>query len=186
MLRHAVRIASLQGLDGVTFGQVADAAKVSKGHLAQLFGDREALQLATIDAALEIYAARVAADADAAPTARERLRRHCLGWFDYVERRVLPGGCLITAANSEFRTLDGAVRERLVILRKQQREFLRALIAAALAERASRRVVDAGDLVYQILAYRAAANVALFLDDTGGFAHAKRATASLLESFDAA
>ncbi|HEY0944771.1 MAG TPA: TetR family transcriptional regulator [Opitutaceae bacterium] len=186
MLRHAVQIASLQGLDGVTFGQVAAAASVSKGHLAQLFGDREALQLATIEAVREIYAAHVAAGADAAPTARERLRRHCLGWFDYVEGRVLPGGCLITAANSEFRTIDGAVRDRLILLRKEQRDFLRTLIVAALAERASRRTIDAGDLVYQFLAYRAAANVSLFLDDTGGFAHAKRATASLLEVIDPA
>lgn len=174
-------MASAQGLDGVTFGQVADAAGVSKGHLAQLFGDREALQLAVLDGAVEVFTDRVIRHADEAPTGIERLRRYCLGWFDYVEGRVLPGGCLITAASSEFRTINGAVRDRLVEFRRRRCERLRTMIAAVLAERNEPRRDDVDDLVYQILAYEAAANVAYFLEDKAAFAHARHKTAALLD-----
>ena len=32
-----------------------------------------------------------------------RLRALMNGWFDFVETRQLPGGCVITAASSEYR-----------------------------------------------------------------------------------
>jgi AcrR family transcriptional regulator len=184
ILREALQIASRQGLDGVTFGQVAEAAGVSKGHLAQAFGGREALQLATLDAAVELFSERVLNPANAEPTALERLRHVCLGWFDYVEGRVLPGGCLITAANSEFRTIAGPVRDRLIAFRQRRRNYLRATIQAVLEERPSRSPVDVDDLVYRILGDEAAANVALFLEDRAAFEHARRSTEALLATFD--
>jgi AcrR family transcriptional regulator len=185
VLRVARKIASLQGLDGVTIGQVAEAAKMSKGHLAQLCGDREALQLATLDSAAVLFATRIVGPANAASTAAERLRRYCLGWFEYVEDRVLPGGCLITAATSEFRTIPGAVRNKLIGFRQRTREYLHEAIVASVAERSSRRKLresDIDDLIYQIFAYRAAANIASLLGDAPAFAHARRTTAELLDA----
>jgi AcrR family transcriptional regulator len=183
VLESALRIASVQGLDGVTFGQVADAVKISKGHLAQQFGDREALQLATLDAALGVFTSHVGERAEAAPTAHEKLRRYCLGWFDYVENRILPGGCLITAASSEFRTIAGPVRDRVIAFRERRREYLSAAIKTVVEESGGRpRKGEVDDLVNQIFAYQAGANVASLLEDEGAFLHAKRATAALIDS----
>jgi AcrR family transcriptional regulator len=184
ILRSALQSASLQGLNGVTIGQVADAAGVSKGHIGILFGNRENLQLATIDAAVNVFREHVLADVERAKTAQAKLTAYCLGWFDYVNKRVLPGGCLITAATSEFRTMEGAVREKLLELRKERILFLHRLADEAQAEcEIKKSKTELDDFVYQIIAYEAAANVACLLGDTAAFEHAWRATNTALARF---
>jgi AcrR family transcriptional regulator len=180
VLEAALAIASVQGLDGVTIGPVAAAADVSKGHLALLFGNREALQLATLQAAVDLYSSRALEPALRAGTARERLRRLCEGFFEYVEARVMPGGCLVTAVSSEFRTIEGPVRDAVIALRRRIQVDLGDAVKAALAEAGVKRKVEIDGVVHEILAWRAAANIALFLDDAAGFDHARRATGDLL------
>jgi AcrR family transcriptional regulator len=180
ILGKALRTASAVGLNSVTIGQLADAAGVSKGHLALLFGNREQLQLATLDAAIALFRARVLRANGEELSAIKRLERYCLGWFDYVADRVLPGGCFVTAASSEFRGIRGAVRDRLIIFRREMQADLHAEIVAAANECGTSKRIDAGDLVYRILAFRAAANVAFLLDDTAAFEHARESTRKVL------
>lgn len=184
ILAVSLDAASRNGLNGVTIGQVAEAAAVSKGHIAVLFGNRESLQLATIDAAIARYRGEVWAAVERARSPHEKLRRACLGWFGYVESRVLPGGCLITAATSEFRTIEGAIRERLLALRKEQVGLLERLAAEAIGvtpgEHETRHLID--DFVYDVIAYRAAANVSALLGDRAAFEHARRKTKAALET----
>lgn len=176
---EALQIASVEGLDGVTVGRVAEAAQVSKGHLALLIGNREALQLAVLDAGEAAWKENVGRQIDAAADPVERLRRFCLGWLDVVERRTLPGGCLITAAASEFRAMPGGVHDRLGELRWQYRERLRRLVAGVLSPTGKPSEVEAA--VNDILAYQAFANVATFLDGESAFDHARRRTRALID-----
>lgn len=180
ILGKALRTASAAGLNSVTIGQLAEAAGVSKGHLALLFGNREQLQLATLDAAIGFFRARVLREAGTEPSAAKRLERYCLGWFDYVADRVLPGGCFVTAASSEFRGIRGAVRDRLIAFRREMQAELRAEIVAAAQECGTSKRIDPDDVVYRVLAFRAAANVASLLDDTAAFEHARGATRKIL------
>jgi AcrR family transcriptional regulator len=179
VLRKALATASVCGLDGVTLGQVAGAAKVSKGHLALLFGNRENLQLATLRAAADVFRTHVVAHAETGATAAERLRRLCEGWFDYVADRVLPGGCLVTATSSEFRAMKGAVRDEIIALRRRGRERLCTAVQAAVEESGVRGIV-VDEVVLDIQAYQAAANTASLLGDVAAFAHARKATRRLL------
>src|SRR6478752_1024185 len=94
ILHHATRIASVEGLDGLTFGRVAADAGVARGNIQILFGDREALQLATIENGVSLYADAVIGPARAKPNAVERLIALIEGWYTFVEQRTLPGGCL--------------------------------------------------------------------------------------------
>jgi AcrR family transcriptional regulator len=180
ILDAALRTASTVGLNSVTIGQLAEAARVSKGHLALLFGNREQLQLATLDAAIARFRARVLRGAGEEPSAFKRLERYCLGWFDYVADRVLPGGCFVTAVSSEFRGIHGAVRDRLIVFRREMQADLRAGIIAAADEGGTAKRIDAADLVHRILAFRAAANVASLLGDTAAFEHARESTRRIL------
>ena len=178
----ALQIASIHGLDGVTIGPVAAAADVSKGHLALLVGSREQLQLATLEAAVALFRERVIFRAEAAATPAATLRQICLGWFDYVRDRVLPGGCLVTAVTSEFRSINGPVRDRVIELRTLERAFLRDLIARARSETKLRALSPAqlDRTLFHLFAYRAAANVAFALDATDDFALAQKSTRELL------
>lgn len=165
----------------MTIGQLAEASGVSKGHLTLLFGNREQLQLATLDAAIALFRGRVLAGNENEPSAYKRLERYCLGWFEYVATRVLPGGCLITASTSEFRGIQGAVRDRLIAFRQKTQADLRSLITAAAEECGTAKRVDPSDLVHRILAFRAAANVASLLEDQAAFDHARKSTRKLLD-----
>ena len=84
VLEVALETASRYGLNGVTIGPVADAAGVSKGHLALLFGNREQLQLATLEAAVALFGQQVKEPATQASSPGAALKQICLGWFEYV------------------------------------------------------------------------------------------------------
>ena len=91
------------------------------------------------------------------------------------------GGCLVTAASSEFRVMPGLVRERLIQIRETYRYYLSELMKAALNESKSKEVVEPGDAVHRVLANEAAANVALFLGDAETFRWARGSTRRLID-----
>src|SRR3954463_2807603 len=74
VLRRAVDLASVDGLDGVTIGRLADELSISKSGLSAAFGSKEALQLATIRAARAIFSQTVVVPAMAEPAGMARLR----------------------------------------------------------------------------------------------------------------
>ncbi|MGZ4810204.1 MAG: TetR/AcrR family transcriptional regulator, partial [Thermoanaerobaculia bacterium] len=51
ILDRAVDLASLEGLEGLTIGRLADELKMSKSGLFAHFGSKEELQLATVETA---------------------------------------------------------------------------------------------------------------------------------------
>ncbi|WP_406238773.1 hypothetical protein [Nocardia sp. NBC_01009] len=53
--RHAVDIASLDGLGGISFGRLADDLGISKPGIQTLFRTKESLQLATVETAREVF-----------------------------------------------------------------------------------------------------------------------------------
>src|SRR5947208_16993031 len=55
ILREATRLATVEGLDGLSLGRLADAVGMSKSGLFAHFGSKEELQLATVEAASAIF-----------------------------------------------------------------------------------------------------------------------------------
>ena len=55
ILRKAVNIASVEGLEGLTIGRLASALRISKSGLFAHFGSKEDLQCAVVDEAREIF-----------------------------------------------------------------------------------------------------------------------------------
>ncbi len=127
ILRVAVNLASVEGLEGVTIGRLAAELRMSKSGLFAHFGSKEELQLATVDMAREIFVNHVVRPALARPQGMPRLWALCDSWLGYVEQRVFVGGCFFTAASFEFDSRPGPVRERIVAVMK---EWLNALSQA--------------------------------------------------------
>jgi AcrR family transcriptional regulator len=114
ILATAVDIGSREGLEALTIGGLAARASVSKSGLFAHFGSKQELQLATIDAALAIFAEAVIEPGLGAPEGVERLRATLAAWLDYFRRDVFVGGCFFQAASLEFDDRPGAVRERVL------------------------------------------------------------------------
>src|ERR671934_1284628 len=59
ILDQAARLATIEGIGGLSIGRLADAVGMSKSGLFAHFGSKEELQLATIDVALEQFSGDV-------------------------------------------------------------------------------------------------------------------------------
>lgn len=127
ILRVAVNLASVEGLEGLTIGRLAHELKMSKSGLFAHFGSKEELQLATVEMARKIFVAYVIRPALAHPEGMPRLWALCDRWLGHVETRVFEGGCFFTAASFEFDSRPGPVRDSIVVA---MREWLRILSRA--------------------------------------------------------
>ncbi len=128
ILAEAAGLATLDGLDGLSIGQLATATGLSKSGLYAHFGSKEELQLATIDAARATFLDEVIRPGLAAPKGRQRLVAVCDAFLSHVERRVFPGGCFFATAAAEVGTRRGRVRDAVAA---QQAEWLTLLEALA-------------------------------------------------------
>jgi AcrR family transcriptional regulator len=125
IVEHAARLASIEGLEGLSIGRLAEASGVAKSSVHALFGSKEELQLATINAARENFIAEVVGPAFAATSpGRERLLALCEGYLSYVERRVFPGGCFFVAASAEVGGQPGRVHDEVARVQQQWRDLL--------------------------------------------------------------
>ena len=114
ILDAAARLATIEGLEGLSIGRLADHIGMSKSGLYAHFGSKEELQLATIETASEIFdGGGDRAGRAGATTPLEQVEPLCEQFLSHVERRVFPGGCFFASAAAELDTHPGAVRERI-------------------------------------------------------------------------
>ena len=126
VLGHAVDVASVEGLDGLSLGRLAVELELSKSGVFALFGSKEQLQLATIDAALAIFDSHVLEPARSASPGLPRLRALCEKWLDYSERRIFPGGCFFFNVGAEFDARPGRVHDAVAAASGSFSGFIRA------------------------------------------------------------
>ncbi|MGN6539128.1 MAG: TetR/AcrR family transcriptional regulator [Mesorhizobium sp.] len=173
ILQHAIAIASTDGLEGLSIGRVAADAGVAKGNIQVLFGDKESLQLATIENAVALYQRVVLDPAMALATPAVRLEALVTAWFDFVEKRVLPGGCFLNAISSEYRARPGRIRDRINEHRAAIRDRFATLLRLGQEAGEFRKELDIDQLVFELVAFQAAANVAALMGDTDEFTLAR-------------
>jgi AcrR family transcriptional regulator len=159
VLRHAVNLASVEGLDGVTIGRLAHELSISKSGLFAHFGSKEELQLATIRAARAIFSTCVVVPALERPPGVARLRALVEGWVDYSRGRQFPGGCFFSRATHEYAARPGAVRDALAEVDREWLALLADTIAEARALGEVRADVDPRQLAYELDAYLDSANM---------------------------
>lgn len=162
--RHAVDVASLEGLNGLSLGRLATDLGLSKSGIQTLFETKENLQLAAAESAREQFTDAVVRPSQSVPHGAARLRALVERWISYVETPLFPGGCFWVANLADFDSRPGQVRDTLF---RHHEDWL-ALIAGEL-----RHAVDAGEIAdldvdlaaFQIDAVLTAANTALRLGD---------------------
>ena len=176
-----MRLASAEGLEGLTIGRLATALDMSKSGVLGHFGSKEELQLAVIDAAADIFTREVADRARGAEPGLPRLLAMCRAWVSYLERRVFPGGCFFTAAAAEFDDRPGRVRNAIAGLATVWNRDLYRQIRAATEARDLPKDTDADQLVFEMEGVILALNNALQLHrDTQAPTRARRALSRLL------
>lgn len=110
ILDAAVGHASLEGLEAITIGRLADRLEMSKAGVIGPFGTKEKLQLATLESAFAVFRREVWDPVTKAESGLARLEVLTESWLSYLSRDVFPGGCFLTQAAAEFDGREGPVR----------------------------------------------------------------------------
>lgn len=164
ILRHAVDVASLEDLNGLSLGRLASDLGLSKSGIQTLFGTKENLQIATAEFAREAFYEAVIRPALSAPSGGARLRALVDRWIDYAEKPLFEGGCFWAANLPAFDGRPGPVRDTLARQQQNWRDLIVAELrhAAAAGETID---VDPEITAFQIDAVLIAANTAMRLGD---------------------
>ncbi len=158
ILDQATRLATVEGLGGLSIARLADAVGMSKSGLFAHFGSKEGLQLATVETAEAVFATQVLDSAADAASALERLRRLVDSYLRYVETETFPGGCFFASALAEVNMQPGRVRDRLVAFFGDWLALLERTVREAQAEGSIAAAEDAGQLAFEIEAALLLAN----------------------------
>ena len=180
VLDAAVRRASVQGLEGLTIGRLADEVSMSKSGLHGLFGSKEELQLAAFEKAVEGFIREVWLPVASIQRGLPRLRALLDRWIDYHERGVLPGGCFVTTATIEFDARPGPLRDAVVRARSQMHAVLEADIRTAIEAGDLPAEIDPADTAFTLYALASAASQAIQLEEPGAGARARRCMRALI------
>jgi AcrR family transcriptional regulator len=175
ILRVAVDLASVEGLEGLTIGRLAEELKMSKSGLFAHFGSKEDLQLATVEMARQIFVERIVRPALVLPEGLPRFLGLCEGWLDHVKSRVFKGGCFFTAASFEFDSRSGPVRDAIASTMRTWLDTLTRAIEGAQKARHIKPSIDAHKFAFEIYSLAMGANWALqLLDDKDAMAKARQ------------
>ena len=162
ILDAAAKLATVDGLEGLSIGRLADHIGMSKSGLYANFGSKEELQLAAIETAGAIFDSDVIAPAEQAATPLEQIQLLCERFLSHVERRVFPGGCFFASAAAELDTHPGPVRERIAEFQRGWADRLVQLVRAAQAA-GQLEAEDPDQLVFELNGYLIMANMAFLL-----------------------
>src|SRR5690348_2728199 len=165
ILRTAASLATIDGLEGLSIGDLATATGISKSGLYAHFGSKQELQLATVEEAERIFDGEVVQPALAARPGRAQLAAACEAYFSYLQRRVFPGGCFFAVTALEMGTHPGPVRDRVAAIQSGFTALLRSFAATALEQHVLPALEDPDRLAFELHAILLAADTKLVLLD---------------------
>jgi len=134
ILRAAVSLATVDGLEGLSIGNLAAAIGMSKSGLYAHFGSKQELQLATVEEAGRIFDDEVVQPALAAPAGLPQLEAVCEAFFEHLRRRTFPGGCFFSGAALEMGTRPGPVKDAVAAFQTGFAGLIRGFAATAIEQ----------------------------------------------------
>jgi AcrR family transcriptional regulator len=165
IVRHAVSLATLDGLEGLSIGNLAGALEMSKSGIYAHFGSKQELQLATVHEAERIFRAEVIDPALAAEPGVAQLVAVCDSFFDYLVRRTFPGGCFFAGAALEMGSRPGPVKEQIAAFQARLTALIGQFIASALELHELSADEDPQALAFELNGIILAANTNFVLRD---------------------
>jgi AcrR family transcriptional regulator len=159
ILDEATRLATIDGLDGLSLARLADAVGMSKSGLFAHFGSKEELQLATIDAASTIFDELVIEPAGKDPAGLPRLRAYVGLFLQHVEEAVFPGGCFFVSAMSELDAQPGPARDGALAFSQRWLALLARQVMDAQAAGELDPTADPSQIAFELNAYMVLGNM---------------------------
>jgi AcrR family transcriptional regulator len=162
----AAELATVEGLEGLSIGRLAEHVGMSKSGLFAHFGSKEELQIATVDTALAIFQREVSVPARATPPGIRRVFALADAFLAHLERSVFPGGCFFVSAAVELEGRPGRVRDHVRAVYSALLEGFAGEVRAAQDLGEIDPAADVEQLAFEIDALMLGANMSyVFFDD---------------------
>ncbi len=186
ILEAAVDLASVEGVEGLTLGRLAEHLGISKAGLLGHFETKDALVLATIERAGQIFLDAVITPALSAPDGLPRLVALSDAWLAYAASSTFRGGCFFASASAELDGRPGPARDAVAKAMRAWLDLLEGGVREASAHGHLKRV-DAAQVAFELQSLELGANWArqLFGDKTST-ARAHRAIRERLDGLSTA
>jgi AcrR family transcriptional regulator len=156
IIRMALAQAMEVGLDSISLGVLAHSLELSKSGLFAHFKSKEALQLAVLEEAIEIFADRVVTPALGKPRGEPRVRALFEGKLRWIDSNGFGTGCFFTALSQEFDDRPGPIRDRLVKSQTDWRDTLVKAVTLAVREHHFDASVDPEQFAFELTGIDAA------------------------------
>lgn len=181
ILESAARLSSVEGLEGLSIGRLAEHLAISKSGLYAHFRSKEELQLATIRTAEAMYEDALVQPALAEPPGVARVLRFAELYLDYLRDGPFPGGCFFIAASIDPARNRGPVKEALAKTQGELLDFFADEIATAQASGEVSPGMEPRQVAFEVDALLAGADLNyLLFDDPEYLERAKIGVRSLL------
>lgn len=151
IVERAFKLASRDGLAGLSIGKLAGELGLSKSGLFAHFGSKEGLEVEVLKTAAERFTERVVRPALQAPRGVARLRRLFDNWLAWVSDPAQLGGCVFTAAAAELDDSEGPQRDYLVEAQTALLATLSKGARLAVAEGELRQDLDCDQFAFEML-----------------------------------
>lgn len=165
IVREAVSLATVDGLEGLSIGNLADGLGMSKSGVYAHFGSKQDLQLATVDEAERIFRSEVIEPALAAAPGLGQLLAVCDAYLDHLARRTFPGGCFFAGAVLEMGTRPGRVKERVAAFQNSLNALISSFVVTAIDQHELPADEDPDALTFELNGIILAANSRFVLSD---------------------
>jgi AcrR family transcriptional regulator len=180
---QAYRLATKDGLDGLTIGTLAAALKMSKSGLFAHFKSKEQLQVSVLEEASRRFQEKVFLPALKASRGLPRLEALFERWLAWANSKDTPGGCIFIAAAAELDDQPGPPRDFLVETDRALHEAITRTARLCVEEGHFRKDVDPAQIAFELhgifLSYHHAFRL---LADVKAKDRAKKAFSNLIES----
>lgn len=181
VLENAADLASVEGLDGLSIGRLASAAAVSKSGVATLFGTKERLQLATVEAAVQRFQQTVLVPARVEPRGIRRIVALLDAWIAYSRDRVFPGGCFFAAVAADLDAKPGPVHDAVARAFDSWNDYVAVAVGYAIDQGELDPQTDAAQLAFEFMALLDASNTrSVMTGSSEPYRFARRALVSRL------
>ena len=150
ILDQAVRLASRDGLEGLTIGSLSSELGLSKSGLFAHFGSKDELQLQVLQAAVERFTETVIRPGLAAPRGEPRIRAIFENWLAWSNAPDMPGGCVLVAASTELDDRPGPQRDFLAQAFRSRAAFMAKAARLAVESGPFRPDLDSEQFAFEV------------------------------------
>lgn len=150
ILERAYRLASRDGLEGLSLSSLAAEAGLSKSGLFAHFGSKEDLQIEMLRQAAQRFEQVVWGPVLRAPRGEPRMRKLFEGWLRWLDDPTSPGGCVFAAAGIELDDHEGPPRDFLVETQEKLHDAIARTAQIAIEAGQFRADLDARQLAFEL------------------------------------